>query len=441
MRVGISFFFLIISGVVWGQTDSLSSWSTKLNSKNHPINTSIHRYYNPTIAHYGDESDIQINLISDLSASSNNLSSAFIQRLLLGGMIDEPLKDKASDLLVDDNQSGFDWVNATWFNTSLGDSSPYRLHLGIQYQTHRGIAYTPDLYTVAFYGNKSFAGQDAILDNSQYNGFVWMGYKAALSRQYSSEYGLFTASIGAGFLQGLSGEELNIYNGNLFTSENGAYLDLEYNFRYQNAGSGAVRIDKTRGTGWVGDLFFSWQNPKQNLTANLTVADFGVIQWNVEAYEYSGDSSIRFEGIDITELLISGTDAALGDGIILLEILDVDSVSTEFTSSIPMRVDANISYETENGYLLTAGTFTRVQTVYNPLFYLRAGKYVLPETYLSLIASYGGYGGLGIGIDFQQQLGPYISVHAGSSSLLGFVAPESFNAASAYAAIRIAFNR
>ncbi len=105
-------FILLISGIntFAQQADSL---------KELPFNPGFHRNYNPVLAHFNGEEDFQINVISDAGAGSNHLPASFINNLLFGGMIDEDQKDKAAEKLADENNAGFDFYNAVWFNTPL----------------------------------------------------------------------------------------------------------------------------------------------------------------------------------------------------------------------------------------------------------------------------------------------------------------------------------
>lgn len=423
-------FILLISGIntFAQQADSL---------KELPFNPGFHRNYNPVLAHFNGEEDFQINVISDAGAGSNHLPASFINNLLFGGMIDEDQKDKAAEKLADENNAGFDFYNAVWFNTPLGDSSPYRLHLGVEYMNHRSIAYSPDLYTIGFYGNAGFAEQTADLSDGRYDGNVWMSYKVGMSRQF----GGFTLAATASFVQGLWGQEMDVPQASVYTAPDGSYLDLDYDITFQSAGTGVVRWGKTHGTGWSGDVHLGWHSKDNKWSALVTAADFGTIAWNVEAFQYYADTSIRFEGIDVTNVILSGNNAAVGDEDLLFDYLFADSTNTSFTTNIPMRMEGNLTHQMDNGWMFTLGAMRRVHTSHRPLGYLRVGKPLGESTFASAILSAGGYGGYGVGLDIRQQFGHFISLHAGSSSLLGFAAPDAFSTVSAYAALRVAFNR
>lgn len=403
---------------------------------------SVHKYYNPAYLNLFDQAEIQLYTFADFYSGSNSLPAGFVQTLLFGSFIDDARKDKASEQLKTDNTAGFDLNSGVWFSTYLGDSNTYRLHLGVEYQIHRGLAYTPHLFELAFYGNAGLADQTADISNSSYDGAVWMSYRTALSRLYPTSKGLFSAAIGASFLQGLSGENLEIERGLIYTAPDGSYLDLDYQFTFNTSDTKVVRLGNTKGIGTAGDLFLSWESPGKRWFSNFAFTDFGVISWNKTPLQYQGDSSSRFEGIDITDVLTAGSDAAIGNEELLMEYVQLDSNTNAFTTVLPMRLEWNTTYYIpEKMISLSAGVHHRLQTEYSPLFYLRAGK-VLPAsgTHLSVVGSVGGYGSYGLGLDIHQRIGPYIRLNAGSSSLLGFIAPDQFFTEAVYLAISIGFN-
>ncbi len=403
---------------------------------------SVHKYYNPAYLHLFDKADIQLYTFADFYSGSNSLPSAIIQKLLLGGEIDAEMKDSAREQLQAENTAGLDLNSGVWFSTFLGDSGRYRLHLGAEYQNHRGLAYSPHLFELAFYGNAGLADQTADISNSRYDGAVWMSYRAAFSRMFHTQKGNFSAAIGASFLQGLTSENLHIEQGLIYTAPDGSYLDLDYQFAFKTSDTKVVRLDNTKGIGTAGDIFLSWESPGKRWFSNFAFTDFGVINWDKTPMQLTGDSSSRFEGVDITNVLSAGSGAALGNEELLMEYVQLDSTNMAFTTVLPMRLEWNTTYFIpEKMISLTAGVHHRLQTEYKPLIYLRAGK-ALPATgtHISMVGSVGGYGSYGLGLDIHQRIGRYIRINAGSSSLLGFIAPEQFFTEAVYIAISVGFN-
>ncbi|MBK6732011.1 MAG: hypothetical protein IPG60_13985 [Bacteroidetes bacterium] len=72
--------------------------------------------------------------------------------------------------------------------------------------------------------------------------------------------------------------------------------------------------------------------------------------------------------------------------------------------------------------------------------YGRFGKnFINQSLQISGIVNVGGFGGFGIGVDIEKKISNSVFLRVGSNSILGFIAPNTFNTASVYGTIKKTF--
>lgn len=406
--------------------------------------TSIHNYYNPAMQHRYAGTRYEVNALGDLYLGATTLPTAFASKFFFGGDIDTELKDKASDKLNSSNKAGYDLSNGIWFSSTLGnpDSSRLRLHVGVESNTHLATAYTEDLFRIAFYGNSIYADETAVFDNSRYDAKSYISYKVAASSLFEIGDATLSGAVGIGILEGTSGNELDITSGSMYTSPDGTFIDLDYDFTFNTTGSRATKISDPRGLAIGADIYLSYATADQSWLINFAMADLGAFTWNDEDNAlFSGDTASRYEGIDVTNIILGTNEAALGNEDLLLSYVNLDSTYGNFSTLAPTRLDLNATrFISDLELYVSGGVHMRLGTEYQPLMYVRGGKR-LPDgrSDVGAMVSVGGYGGFGVGGSYSRRMGEHLQVLVSSPSILGFVAPTVFTTAALQLGVRAAF--
>ena len=115
---------------------------------------------------------MRFEVSTELNYGSTNLNNEFIQKLLFGGKIGASIKDKAIDKIKNKGRFGVE-INADIKYINLKDTlferlPNYNYYIGFGSYNNISAAYTKDLFSTVFYGNKQFENQTAILGRSSF---------------------------------------------------------------------------------------------------------------------------------------------------------------------------------------------------------------------------------------------------------------------------------
>ncbi len=406
------------------------------------VSSHVFPWFDPTALQLSDSGKVSVHIGSGFLLGSSAQPVSFTDKLLFGGFITDAEKAKVGQRLNDLNYGGIDFESDVYFSfktDSLSKNSA--LFIGGGYTYLQGLAYTTDFFNLMFYGNAPYAGDTATFSNSAFNGFTLAEYKAGFVSQWQGKQGQWTAGFAAGVYQGLSAHRAMVHTGILATAAGGTQLDIAMDFEYNNTGAEPVRFNKPKGWGYGMDAFVKFQNIEKQFEVNAAIQDIGMIFWNNTPHNYFADTGYIYDGIDITYVFNSGSspNADVNDSI--FEILGIDTSALPFQTPAPSKLNVSFTkYFGYSGVFLNAGVQYFVFMPYQLFVYGRCGKnFPKAEMQISGIAHIGGFGSYGIGVDMEKKLFNDIYLRVGSNSILGFIAPHTFNTASVFGSIRKTF--
>ncbi|MFI5172270.1 MAG: DUF5723 family protein [Chitinophagales bacterium] len=378
---------------------------------------------------------------SSFYTASNCFTVDFIKNFFGSGFITEEMKNNASENLTDLNTIGIDFYNGVWMMKKSKNDGDNIFLAGIEYNFEESSQFTDDLFHVAFYGNYDMQGETADFSKSKFSLTSVMEYKVGMLKIFDDNYNGFKLGATAGLVQGLSGVDVKAPVGTMFTAEDGRYLDFDYDFSIYTSGENKPSLTSFTGAGFCFDIFGQAYFQGPEITINAMINDIGVVFWNNDPLKISGDSTQRFEGIEIDNLFSSSTETTNGSSDSLLEILGVVREDNAFSQALPARLNASATKSfSDKTFYLTFGTQYIFNTPYKPLFFVQTGKTLTPlQLTLSVNAHIGGYGGFNAGIDITKNISDFLQLKIGSNSLLGVISPASFTGSAAYGSLAVRF--
>ena len=408
--------------------------------------SSAEYFYSPSTSIFGIFDPINMDLnnnnfvfmvYSDFYTASNCFTVDFIKNFFGSGFITEEIKDNASNNLSALNTIGIDFYNGAWMMKKSKNNENNIFIAGIEYNFEESSQFTDDLFHVTFYGNYDLQGETADFSDSKFSLTSVMEYKVGMLKIFDDDYNTFKIGATGGLVQGLSGVDIKVPIGTMFTAEDGRYLDFDYDFSIYTSGENKPSLTSFSGAGFSFDAFGQAYFQGPEIILNAMINDIGTVFWNNNPLKISGDSTQRFEGIEINNLFNSTTETTLGSSDSLLEILGVVEEDNAFSQALPARLNASATKTfSDKTFYLTLGTQYIFNTPYKPLFFIQSGKTFTPlQLTVSANAHVGGYGGYNVGLDFVKSFGNTLQLKVGSNSLLGVLSPSTFTGAAAYGSV------
>ncbi len=252
----------------------------------------------------------------------------------------------------------------------------------------------------------------------------------------------------------LKGEEhlyINARKADLFTEITGDYVDLDMTLKINQSDTANKGLSAFNGWGLSTGLLY--QLPYNLSTENswmgfirFEINDMGFIRWNYKSLKHSSDTTWRFEGIEIDDIL------TLEDSILQLTI---DSSLNYYepilnrgvyATFLPTTLHLSLFQQKNDKLFFTAGIISRIFANYTAYIYLKPGyilrlrsaqvlrnKFIFTSTF-----AYGGYGRLNLGLGAQLIAGGF-ALSIGTNNLEGIIFPKLLGGNSAYLSVRKGF--
>jgi len=379
--------------------------------------------YNTEFINYANvKRSVSINL--DYDAGSNGMSARFTNRLLWGGKIDNDLKKESSKHLRSKNNFG---INLNYdVSTFIKGNSKFDFLIGFKNQEVLNATYSKDFFNLMFYGNDSYRGETANLENCNINALRFQEVKFGAIMHKVDSVGKIGVSVSF-----LKGEQLFYLktnkNSSLYTSADGSELVLNSNFNLAISDTNNKRITSFNGMGASADIFF--ETPYKSAVGKRSVLlvnanNIGFIHWQNNSVQYSSDSSLHFSGYTVNNI-IDLKDSTLNkiNRDSLLRGL-TNAHRENFNTNIPTNlVIINKIYFGKELFCLQTGFRYIFNANYKPYVFIEP-EYRVKNVTFGLHTGYGGYVRLNIGASVTWNCKNWF-LRVGSNSLQGYVVPKS----------------
>ena len=303
------------------------------------------------------------------------------------------------------------------------------LYVSYYHRNMRTLFTTKDAFELVFYGNKPFENKTADISNVRFQNLMYNQYSIGVSKSD----GHFFIGLNLSFLQGFSNQQVTNTKGSLYTAPYGEYIDLSYNLTFNQSNTGATKFFDLNGRGFSADLQFGYNTEKSRWS--LTVQDLGSIAWNRQPTNYTGDTSLRYSGIvisDITNLASSGVNGLNLDS--LANALGPKKTNKKYTTTLPVTFQLTYSrlFKLKKSDLIfTAGINTKLLTNYYAYGFVKTTFLLKHDWATGVSAGGGGYSLFNLGIDVGKKW-KNLDFIIGTNNLIGSILPMYYPGSSVY---------
>jgi hypothetical protein len=367
--------------------------------------------------------------------SSNSITNKFLNTYLYGSRIDSINKQwmfaglRPHNTFGADLQGGISYV--TYPDTFAGNAN-MGLFVKFNKYYHVDLSFTRDLFKLFFNGNDQFEGQTADLSNSSLNSVSYEQMQFGILEKFETVNAKHTFGIGISLNNGYNNNIVIIKSGSLYTAPYAEYIDFSSNYEVYRSDS-ANKGTTFKGVGTSINMYYSFETAKKN-ALDIELTNLGFLSWDKYSQQLSKDTSIHFEGINVTDILnIQGN---------IFHNANIDSVVHTYT-----HAKKNSRYTTMTpacfkiSYLYHYSDKIRTQFIiqkyffsnYAPLFMVKIQYLPTKKNIISLNFNYGGYQSadllenhnMNTGIEYAHDFGKGFMILAGTNYLNGFISPYS----------------
>jgi hypothetical protein len=305
---------------------------------------------------------------------------------------------------------------------------------------HFDASYSKDFYKVGFYGNASYAGKTANFNEFNLN----------LIRYQQLQIGLFSSKldsaarwgIGISLLKGEQYASIYAKKAELFTSEDGQYIDFNTNIQAAQSDTSKKGMTAFNGIGASIDIYFEAPFKTKIGDSKLTfsVADIGLIQFNSNTLYMNQDSLFHYTGFNVNSIydLQDSTFSGLSQDSIINSIAPFKKQKVNVT--LPSTLNLIYSTNLSSKFTLSEGIRYVFNGNYNLLVYVKANCFFNKHFALNATVGHGGYGNFCYGIGMYASINKGFNIYVGSNNLEGLIAPKKTAGQGAYISLIKNFN-
>jgi hypothetical protein len=374
------------------------------------------------------ETGKEIGIQGSYLLNSNILTANFTNTLYKGGFIDDALVDKASNRLGKNNRFGGDANYGLYFiqhpvHTDSVNKIGY--YVAYNWKANLSTEFSEDLFNWVFKGNKNYLGGTSYLGGSRFNLLTWREIQGGLMWDKKTEKTKVKIGIMASFIQGRT-----LFNTRLTQLE--VAMDI-VGFNMDVKSRVAASISGTNnhwyeGQGYGGSIGAYLVTEYEKGTFKFEMNDLGIISFNKNTRQLSNDTLFRWEGYRFDSF------KGLSDSI--SNFVDSENLKTKYrvrdehkaaTILTPAFFKLAYEFKLNKKSGLEFGLVERLAYGWYPYLY---GHYriQLGESFkIGARLSYGGYGGVSVGLYLDKKFGKHFAAGIGSNALEGFILPKIAN--------------
>lgn len=382
-----------------------------------------------------DSAKTRIGIGGDYDLNSNAFTTSFLSKFYTGGYIDTDLKNSVLNRVKNENRIGANFnygIYAAFKLDSFNHKKNVSVFFSVRDRFHFDSKFSMDFYKVGFYGNSLYAGKTANFNDFSLN----------LIRYQQLQVGIFSSKldsaarwgISISFLKGEQYLSVQAKKAELFTSEDGQYIDFNTDLQIAKSDTAHNGIGAFNGYGSSVDIYFEapFQTRFGNSKLRVSVSDIGFIRFNKQTLTLKQDSMFHYTGFKVNSFydLQDSTFGGTSKDSVINAIAPFKKQS--FSATLPSILDLNFETHFSKYFHLTEGIRYVFNANYKLLAYVKGNFYLNSNFMISATFGYGGYGNLNYGLGVFAKLGKDFAIYAGSNNIEGFIVPKKACGQGAY---------
>lgn len=391
------------------------------------------------------KSSLQIDL--NYEFGSNSITNKFLNTYLYGDYITKDEKEKMFSNLKPHNTFGAGQQGGLTFimfpDTFAGCAD---LGLFVRYNRyyHLDMSFTDDLTELYFDGNKRFAGKTADIGNSSLSIIKYEQLQLGIISKFGDGQTKHTFGAGLSINNGYKNSITEIYNGSLYTQKYGEFIDFsaDYSVFRSDTSSDGSRLFKGSGTSL--NLYYSFVRENKN-QFNFQITDFGFIRWRRNAQSISKDTTFRFEGVQVNDILnIDGNIFEDADPDSIVNPLIFSDTSVAYTMFTPACLSISYLYYMTDKLRAEFSVKKKFFAHYDPYLMLKTQYVPDSRNIFSVALGCGGYGTvrilennfINVGIEYAHKFGKGLCFVIGTNYLNCLLMPETATSQGAFFSVK-----
>ncbi|MEO7081403.1 MAG: DUF5723 family protein, partial [Flavobacteriales bacterium] len=272
------------------------------------------------------------------SYDSNVIYNDLVMGIYRGGALNSEVRKRTLDALGSGNRGGQELggtATYAWGDSLFGRSS-LRPRFSLGYRNFLGMRFASDAFAVSFFGNAAFEGSTAHIGPSSFEQIDYQTFSFGVEDRRTGSF------LEVGVVNGRALNSGQIHTADLYTAMDGRYLELELDGNYHRSDTGNTGF--SNGIGAV--LSMQWRKPLQLFRSSgalsIAVTDLGFIAWNPNSLSVTKDSTIRYEGFEVTGIL--DLDDLILNESTLQDSLGLGYSKGNFIRMLPGKMEAKLKF-------------------------------------------------------------------------------------------------
>lgn len=349
--------------------------------------------------------------------NSNSIYNELPAYLLVGEDLDRDLRQRTSDAMATKERAvlGHEFTGRITWTGARGDSGRARLRplVSMAQQEYTGVRITPDMYDLVFFGNAQFEATAAELAPAGYEQVRYLTLGGGVADAHSRSF------VRLDLVMGRSYAAADIRWADLYTGTDGRLLRSSISGTYHSSDTAGSEWGRNNGLGAA--LTGRWEAriraARRPTFVSLSVEDMGFLTWNENAVQLQKDTVIRYEGLAV-ENILDLDQIILGEQQ-LLDTFGVRYSAGSFTTILPFRVAAEIRSHVSERWHLGLEAHYQHLPAYLPQVTASVARRSGERLLWGASLSYGGYGGLLIGLGGRYRFSQRFSLEASLPQVIG----------------------
>lgn len=360
----------------------------------------------------------------NLNYGSDGMNTGFMNTVYRGGFLDSTYLQETANGLLGLNRAGVHYDAGLSFGISLKDTSESLIQFSLSRRFNLSARFSNDAFRLGFQGNTQFKGEEADFSRTGFRAISWTQLQAGYYTRETRNTYIHVA---------VSGIAAHTYNeawveyGKLYTDGAGTSLSGGAVADFYSSDTSSRNSWRVNGVGLSVDV--SWM--KMRTLSNgadyikIECLDFGFINWNSKTLHRKIDTTVYYQGIDISELILNPQISA--DLPSENDFIKTDSTSRFVSSYLPAVFRASYTrvIGSKHAIKLSASVpFWSYALPYGVLTYRYT--FIKAKALASGGIAYGGYAKLQVPLKLYKIFKENIILEAGTMNVLSLISPDQF---------------